>query len=109
MRRRAFLMNAEALRSSAKRLESPELTIFAAPKAFSGHFGIIQDNAIRSWKQLQPAPRIILFVDETGVAHVAKRLQVQQVSDVATNSHGTPLVSDMFRQADALASGHSLA
>jgi hypothetical protein len=30
------------------------LTIFAVPKPFEGHIGMIQRNAIRSWKGLRP-------------------------------------------------------
>lgn len=85
------------------------LTIFSAPKAFRGHFGIIQDNAIRSWKRLTPAPTIVLFGDDGGVAEAAVRLGVRHVTSIATNAHGTPLVSDMFRQADQLAAGSILA
>ena len=39
------------------------LTIFAMPKAFSGHTGMIQNNAIRSWARLDPKPEILLFGD----------------------------------------------
>jgi hypothetical protein len=85
------------------------LTIFTAPKAFRGHVGIIQDNAIRSWSRLKPAPRILLFANDEGTAEVAKRLDVELVTEVATNSFGTPLVSDMFGQADRLAAGDVLA
>lgn len=85
------------------------LTIFSAPKAFTGHIGIIQKNAIRSWLRLKPSPRIILFSNEAGTAEVADQLHVQLVTEVATNSFGTPLVSDMFRQADTMAAGDALA
>lgn len=85
------------------------LTIFTAPKAFRGHVGIIQDNAIRSWSRLRPAPRILLFADDEGTAEAARRLNVELVTEVATNSFGTPLVSDMFRQAGSLAAGDVLA
>src|SRR5436309_411668 len=37
------------------------LTLFAAPKPFRGHIGIIQRNAITSWTKLQPRPEIILY------------------------------------------------
>ena len=30
-----------------------QITLFAAPKAFVGHTGIIQRNAIASWNQLR--------------------------------------------------------
>src|SRR6266851_2094454 len=53
---------------------SPILTIFSAPKAFSGHVGIIQENAIRSWLSLKPTPKIILFGDDAATAGFARGL-----------------------------------
>jgi hypothetical protein len=88
---------------------STPLTIFSAPKAFQGHVGIIQQNAIRSWLSLRPKPRIILFCEDDGTAEVVRGLDVELASDVATNSHGTPLVSGMFTQADQLATTEVLA
>lgn len=85
------------------------LTIFSAPKAFNGHIGIIQENAIRSWHRLSPSPKIILFSEDARTVDLAKRLDVLVETSVATNSHGTPLVSDMFRQADGIAAGDVLA
>jgi hypothetical protein len=89
--------------------ESPLLTIFSAPKAFKGHIGVIQENAIRSWLLLNPKPKIILFSNEAGTAEAARGLDVQVETGVKTNSFGTPLVSDMFRQADIMAAGDVLA
>jgi hypothetical protein len=89
--------------------DSALLTIFSAPKAFKGHIGIIQENAIRSWLSLRPKPKVILFCDDAGTAEVPPGLDVQLVSDVETNAYGTPLVSNMFRQADTLASSDVLA
>jgi hypothetical protein len=87
----------------------PKVTIFSAPKAFKGHVGIIQENAIRSWLSLDPTPKIILFGDDAATAEFARGLGVQVVTAVETNSHGTPLVSNMFSQADSLAAGDVLA
>jgi hypothetical protein len=101
------------LATSARRLDAtvdlPVLTIFSAPKAFQGHVGIIQENAIRSWQCLHPRPKIILFSNEDETAEVAHRLDVQPVSNVETNSYGTPLLSNMFSQADTMAAGKLLA
>jgi len=70
---------------------SPVLTIFSAPKAFRGHVGIIQDNAIRSWSRLRPAPKLILFGAESETGDVAQRMQIDLVPDVAQNTPATPL------------------
>jgi hypothetical protein len=89
--------------------DSPLLTIFSAPKAFKGHVGVIQENAIRSWLLLRPKPKVILFCNEEGTSEAMRGLDVELVSDVETNSYGTPLVSGMFKQADTLATGEALA
>jgi len=43
---------------------SPALTIFATPKAFRGHFDVIQRNAISSWTKL--GVDVILMGDDAG-------------------------------------------
>ena len=78
------------------------LTLFAIPKPFRGHIGIIQRNAIRSWTLLRPSPEIILFGDDEGTAEAANELGVRYVAHVARNEYGTPLVNDLFSQAQAL-------
>jgi hypothetical protein len=84
--------------------DSPLLTIFSAPKASKGHIGIIQENALRSWLSLRPKPKVILFSNEPGTDDVLHAENVELVTQVETNTYGTPLVSDMFKQADTLAS-----
>jgi hypothetical protein len=79
------------------------LTIFSIPKASKGHIGIIQRNAIQSWTLLQPRPQIILFGNDEGTAEAAGELGVQHLPHIATNEFGTPLLSDLFRQAEAAA------
>jgi hypothetical protein len=44
------------------------LTIFAIPKPFRGHIGVIQRNAICSWLELRQACEIILLGDDEGTA-----------------------------------------
>jgi len=80
------------------------LTLFSIPKPFRGHIAVIQRNAIRSWTLLRPACEIILFGDDEGTAEVAAEFGVRHVPDVARNEFGTPLVSDLFAQAQRLAS-----
>lgn len=71
------------------------LTIFSIPKAFEGHVGIIQKNAIQSWTKL-PDCRVILFGKEVGLAEVATELGVEHEPLIARNEFGTPMVSDAF-------------
>jgi hypothetical protein len=79
-------------------------TLFALPKAFTGHSAIIQRNALGSWVRLRPAPEVILFGDDPGVAEAAREFAVRHVPAVARNEFGTPLVSDLFQKAEAAAS-----
>ncbi len=78
-------------------------TIFSIPKAFKGHIGTIQRNAIQSWTLLRPRPEVILLGNDEGTAEVAREFGLQHLANVATNDHGTPLLSDIFRQAEARA------
>ncbi len=77
------------------------LTVFTIPKAFIGHAGVIQRNAIRSWTRLDPRPEILLMGNEEGTAQVAQELGVRHIPEITTNEHGTPLMSDLFRRARA--------
>ena len=59
---------------------------------------MIQRNAIKSWTLL-PDVEVILLGEETGLAEVARELDVMHISDVELNANGTPLISSMFRLA----------
>ncbi len=84
------------------------LTIFSIPKSFKGHIGIIQRNAIRSWTLLEPRPEIILFGSEEGTAEVAHELGLRHIPGIASNEYGTPLLNDLFWQAEANAGGDTM-
>ena len=49
------------------------ITFFSTPKPFRGHIGVIQRNAIQSWRLTHPDAEVILFGDEAGAAEVARR------------------------------------
>lgn len=78
-------------------------TLFTIPKAFKGHIGVIQRNAIQSWARLKPQPEIVLLGKDWGSAELARELQLQHIPDVATNEFGTPLLDDLFQKAEAAA------
>lgn len=80
------------------------ITLLAMPKPFKGHIGIIQRNAITSWTKLEPRPEIILFGHEEGAAECARDLGLIHIAEVDRNEHGTPLLADIFRRAEARAS-----
>lgn len=79
------------------------ITIFGTPRKFSGHFGLIQRNAIGSWVQLKPRPQVLLMGNEEGTAEVCAEFGVTHVPDIECNEFGTPLVSSMIARAEELA------
>jgi len=79
------------------------LTIFTTAKAFRGHNGIIQRNAIKSWLLLHPKVEIILFGDDEGSSEMAQELGLRHVPTLRKNESNAILISDMFAQAQAMA------
>ena len=74
------------------------ITIFTIPKAFEGHIGTIQRNAIRSWSLLEPACEIILCGDDSGVEAAAREFGARHVANLETSELGTPLLNSAFTQ-----------
>ncbi len=74
------------------------ISIFAIPKEFTGHIGIIQKNAIESWRRMVPAPEIVLLGDEGGVREYAGETGAAWCPEIRKNKFGTPLISSIFRQ-----------
>ena len=79
------------------------LTLFTIPKAFEGHNGMIQKNAIHSWTMLRPKCEVILLADDDGVADAAGELGVRHIPDISRNEFGTPLLNHGFERAEDLA------
>jgi len=84
------------------------ITIFATPKHFVDHIGIIQYNAIKSWTLLKPRPEIILFGYEKGVSEIALELGVKHITNVSRNELGTPLIQSIFYNANLFAKNNIL-
>lgn len=74
------------------------LTIFSVPKPFQGHIGVIQRNAVESWKRVAPDVSVVLFGDDAGVAEAAKRAGVEHVGHIPRNEFRTPLLNAVFDQ-----------
>ena len=72
------------------------LTVFSTPKPFRGHIGIIQRNALQSWKRLHPRVEVILFGDEEGAAEACAELGLRHVPHVERNEHGTKYLRSIF-------------
>jgi hypothetical protein len=79
------------------------LTLFSIPKAFTGHIGVIQRNAIRSWRMLHPEIEIILFGSDQGVAEIAREFGLRHEPQVERNEFGSYLVNSAFAKAQAMA------
>ena len=84
------------------------LTLFAIPKPFRGHVGVIQRNAIKSWTMLRPACQIILLGDDDGTSEIAKQCGACHVPEVARNEFGTPLLDSVFAAAERVATSDLL-
>ena len=84
------------------------ITFFTTPKPFRGHIGVIQRNAIESWKRIHPSAEVILFGDEEGAAEAARDLCIRHVPEVKRNEHGTKYLSPIFDAAQDLAHHHCL-
>jgi hypothetical protein len=78
-------------------------TIFSIPKPFIGHIGIIQRNAIQSWKKIHPECEVILFGDEQGVREAAEEFDLINVPEIRKNEYGTPTLDFVFQKANVIA------
>lgn len=72
------------------------ISFFTIPKAFSGHDGVIQRNAIRSWTRLRPECQVLVLGDEPGTREAAAELGVESIPEIELNDLGTPLLSSAF-------------
>lgn len=79
------------------------LTFFSTPKPFIGHIGLIQRNALQSWKLLHPGAEVILFGDDPGAAKVCADLQLRHEPLVHRNQYGTKYLAPIFDRAAELA------
>jgi hypothetical protein len=83
------------------------LTIFTTPKAFRGHIGVIQRNALESWTRLHAETgagiEVIVFGDEEGAAEVCKELGLRHEPEVERSASGTKYVRSIFGRAQEMA------
>jgi hypothetical protein len=79
------------------------LTLFTTAKAFTGHSGIIQRNALKSWTLLHPDIEIILFGGDEGTAEISRELGLRHEPHVELNEFGTKRIDFIFRRAQEIA------
>jgi hypothetical protein len=75
------------------------LTFFTTAKPFRGHDGLIQQNALKSWKRLRPDAEVILFGDEEGTAEIAQALGIRHEPRVERSESGAKRLDTMFAKA----------
>ncbi len=79
------------------------LTIFTTAKPFRGHVGIIQCNALQSWKALHPEIEIILLGDDEGAAEAAQKFGLRHEPHAERNERGTKRLDYLYARAQAIA------
>ena len=79
------------------------ITIFTTAKAFTGHTGVIQRNALKSWTRVAPGAEVILFGDEEGAAETARELGIRHVGEVERVGEGPKILRSFFDAAQRMA------
>ena len=79
------------------------LTIFATAKPFRDHIGVIQRNALQSWKALHPGIEVIPFGDDPGAAETCLEFGLRHEPFVERNEFGTKRLDYLFTRAHAIA------
>lgn len=79
------------------------ITFFTTAKPFRGHDGIIQRNALQSWKLLHPGAEVILFGDDEGAAETCSELGLVHHSEVQRHPSGAKQLDYIFRRANEIA------
>jgi hypothetical protein len=72
------------------------ITFFTTPKAFQGHIGIIQTNALTSWSHLNPGPEVLLLGNDEGVSEAAKEFHFKHLP---LETKGIPILNEIFSTA----------
>jgi hypothetical protein len=84
------------------------LTFFTTAKAFLGHDGIIQRNALASWRRLDPRIEVILFGDDAGAAEVCAEMGLRHEPQVTRHESGAKLLDFIFSRAQEIAKNEYL-
>jgi hypothetical protein len=79
------------------------LTLFSTPKPFRGHIGVIQRNALKSWKLLHPDAEVILFGNEEGAEEACQDVGLRYEPDVERSPLGTVRADSLFFRAQEIA------
>jgi hypothetical protein len=75
------------------------LTVFTIPKPFEGKYGIMQENAIRSWQLVLRPKDIFLFGAEEDIGKDCKRLGCARKGIRLNQEFGVPRIDATFERA----------
>lgn len=87
----------------------PSIAFVAAPKPFHGHTGVIQRNALRSWRALGEGIEIVLGGSVEGLDSIVNEIGAIAIGEMASGTDGPPRVDDLFAKARAISSADLLA
>ena len=79
------------------------ITIFTHTKPFKGHFGVIQYNAINSWRALSEDVEIIIYGDDDGADRIAEKVNANRIKNVSKSDNGMPLLNYLFEHTEKIA------
>jgi hypothetical protein len=79
------------------------ITFFTTAKPFTGHNGVIQRNALKSWTLVAPGTEVILFGNEEGAAETASELKIRHVTAVERTTEGPKVLRSFFDAAQQMA------
>jgi hypothetical protein len=79
------------------------ITLFSVPKSFRGHIGMIQRNALASWRWTLPEAQILLLGDDSTIAEAAVAIGAEYLTERSANPRGTPLLNHAFDRARRVA------
>ena len=79
------------------------ITFFTTAKPFSGHNGVIQRNALKSWTAAAPDAEVILFGNEDGAAETAQELGIRHIKHVERTPEGPKVLRSFFDEAQRIA------
>ena len=79
------------------------ITIFTHTKPFKGHFGVIQYNAINSWRALSEDVEIIIYGDVEGADRIAEKVNAKRIKNVSKSDNGMPLLNYLIEHTEKIA------
>ena len=82
--------------------------MFTTAKASRGHIEVIQRNALKSWKLLDPEVEIIVFGDDEGAAEMCGELGLRHEAQALRNASGTKRLDFIFGRAQEIARHETL-